>query len=109
MLSEYAASKYLGKCTTYLFQRRIMRRKIPPYITSRSRRYYKIADLDEFKKLLDFRESAITEEPASLYLGKGAEYLRYRRNHNLDMPLYTKIDCTFYYKIEDLDKWKAKE
>lgn len=109
MLVEYAASRYLGKSSTYLFQRRIMRRLVPPYIKHYSRRYYKISDLDEFKKILEFRKTTVTEERASVYLGRCEDYLRYRRKHGLDTPTYTQIDCTFYYKMEDLDKWKARK
>lgn len=109
MLVEYAASKYLGKSSTYLFQRRIMRRLVPPYVRRWNRRYYKMEDLDEFKKVLQFRETAITEERASVYLGRCEDYLRYRRKHNLNTPNYTQIDCTFYYMVEDLDEWLARK
>jgi hypothetical protein len=119
-LSEIDASIYLGKNKVYLTQRRRKGLPVPPYVEGSSPKngklcnLYKTSDLDAWKVENERFENYLTEEQASIYLGKSANYLIYKRRKGLPVPPYVESKsskngklCNLY-KTSDLDVWKME-
>jgi hypothetical protein len=119
-LTENEASVYLGKNSNYLTKRRRNGLPVPPYVEGESPKsghpcnLYKTSDLDVWKVENERPKDGLSENEASVYLGKCTTYLTKRRRNGLPVPPYVEGEspksgslCKLY-KTSDLDAWKVE-